>query len=98
MANLYADNIQKRIEPDLWENGAYKQAVDKIDWKKISNSDISKARMGYKVIGSDPANQWKINYSQYKDLLIKAQGSSVGYNENELLAIRSATKGYSSKK
>lgn len=97
-SRLYHENILKDIEPDLYECGKYKADIDTIDWSKVSKSDISLARNGHKVIGSNREEHWKILYSPYKNLLIQKQGTRPGYSQEELEKIKIATKGYSSKK
>lgn len=92
---LYINHIEKRIEPPPDEAGLYKADINSIDWSKISNSDISKARNGHKVIGSDTENHWKILYSPYKDLIIERQKSTPGYSDAELNYIKTLTKNYS---
>lgn len=98
-SKLYANNILKGIEPSPFTDvGKYKEDIDLIDWKQISNSDISKARMGHKVIGGNKEHGWKILYSPYKDLIIERQGCTPGYCEEEIEKIKRLTKGYSTKK
>lgn len=96
-AKLYTENIVPKIEPDANENGLYKMPIDQIDWSRLSNTDISKARNNQKIIPSDKANGWKINYSPYMDLILQRQGTQRGYTDEELKQIKSATTGYSSK-
>jgi hypothetical protein len=92
-ARLYNNNIVPRKEPSAWEN-RYKIPVQEIDWSKVSNADISKARNNHKVIGDG----WKINYSSYKNLILDRQGTVAGYTKEELDYIIKITRGYSSKK
>lgn len=96
-ARLYNNNIIPKIEPSPFECGKYKEDIDKIKWDKVSKSDIMKARNGHKVIGSDPANQWKILYSPYKELLLEKQGVKAGYTDAEIQQIKLLTKGYSTR-
>ena len=91
------DCIQNKTEPDPFEFGRYKIPIEEIDWTKVSDTDISKARNGMKVIG-DPES-WHISYSPYKQLILQRQGIEMaGYTEAEIERIKELTKGYSSKK
>ncbi len=67
----------------------YKIPVEEIVWENVSASDISKARNGKKVIGD-----YQVSYSDWKDLLIKLQGSTLGYDARELEIIKNKTSGY----
>jgi hypothetical protein len=88
--------VQEKVEPDPFEFGRYKMPLAEIDWSKVSKTDISKARNGMKVIGDPEA--WRVSYSSYKDLILKAQGiTEPGYTEAEIEQIKVATKGYSAK-
>lgn len=85
------DNIPKGTEVpfNLVEEFKYKYPVDKIDWTKVSKTDISKARNGHKVLGD-----WQVLYSPYKDKIVKLQGTELGYNNEELSIILEKTDGY----
>lgn len=85
---LYNEYVLKDVEPSPFQY-IYKKDIEKIDWKSLSSSDISKARTGKKVIGD-----WQITYSPYKDLIIKKQGAELGYSLAELERINELTKGY----
>ena len=88
--------VQDKVEPDPFEFGRYKIPLAEIDWTKVSKTDISKARNGMKVIGDPEA--WRVSYSPYKDLILKAQGiKEPGYTEQEIEQIKAATAGYSAK-
>jgi len=63
---------------------------NEIDWKNTPKSQITKARNNYAVIGD-----WQAKYSNFKDLLIKKEESSIGYNDEEIGEIKEMTKGYS---
>lgn len=91
-AKLYKENIVPKKEPNVFEY-RYKIPVEEIDWSKISDTDISKARTNKKVIGDG----WQIQYSPYKDLILKRQGVTPGYSDEELEFIKKVTKGYSAK-
>lgn len=98
-ALFHKEHIEKEIEPSPFiDAGKYKEDISLIDWSKVSKADIGAARNGYKVIGENRGEHWKILYSPYKDLWIEKQGQKLGYSEAELETIRAATKGYSSKK
>lgn len=87
--------LLKEDEPSeglIWEK-VYKYPVEEIEWDKVSNNDISKARNGHKVIGD-----WEILYSPYKDLILELQGQEPGYTPEEMKYIKEVTKGYTSKK
>jgi hypothetical protein len=78
-----------------WNEETYKLPLDKIDWTKVSVSAIGEARNNRKVIGSE--NSFKINYSGYKDIIVRMQGAKLGYSEEEIAIIKTATAGYSAK-
>lgn len=90
-SQLYYENILPNIEPS--SEFRYKIPVGKIDWSKVSKTDIMKARNNQKVIGDG----WQVNYSPYKNLIIEREGSCLGYTDLELEIIRRETKGYSKK-
>jgi hypothetical protein len=96
-AKFYEENILREKEPDYFECGLYKADINSLNWDKISKSDISAARNGRKVIGSNPQENWKLLYSPYKNLIIQKQGQSLGYSAKEMAAIKKLTKDYSSK-
>lgn len=79
----------QRVPFEYLNQYQYKVPVEKIDWTTISAGDISKARMGHKVIGD-----WQVLYSDWKDLIVKLQGSELGYSEAELKVIKDLTSGY----
>lgn len=98
-SKLYHENVLKNKFPDVFEDcGKYKANIETLDWSKVSKSDISKARNGHKVIGTNQAEHWKILYSNWKNLWIKMQGSTPGYSQEELARIKELTKGFSSKR
>lgn len=72
----------------LWEY-RYKLPVNEIDWTKISANAISKARNNKGVVGD-----WSVLYSDWKDLIVKLQGETLGYTEEELKIIKEKTTGY----
>jgi hypothetical protein len=78
-------------EPN-WFEETYKMPLESIDWKSLKQTAIGDARNNKKVVGSE--NSYKINYSNYKDLIIQKQGATLGYNEGELTIIKEATTGY----
>lgn len=78
-----------------WEEEIYKLPLDKVDFSKMSVSAIGEARNGRKVIGS--ADKWKIDYSSYKDIIVRMQGEQLGYTAEELELIKTMTAGFSSK-
>lgn len=91
-AKLKTEYVDKQIQPPV-NQYLYKRDIDTIDWTKVSDGDISKARNGHKVLGD-----WQIIYSPWKDRIIKEQGAELGYNAEEITKIKEYTKGYSSKK
>jgi len=86
-ADLHQLCIEPGIEPP--SDYKYKTPFAEIDWKKLSNSDISKARNNHKVIGA-----WQVLYSPYKDLIIEREGTQLGYTPAELEIIKQLTKNY----
>jgi len=87
-AEIYDKYIELKIEPE--SEYRYKYPIDELNWETISPSKISKARTNKAVIGD-----WQALYSSYKDLIIKQEGSSLGYTDEEIEKIKEATKGYS---
>lgn len=87
--------FQASEEPN-WNEQIYKIPVNEIDWTKQTKNAIQEARMNRKVIGS--AQQYKILYSSFCNLILEKQNTKRGYDENELAQIVAATAGYSSKK
>ena len=75
---------------ELINEKKYKYDVNTLDWTKVSAADISKARNGHKVIGD-----WEVQYSDWKDLIVKLQGETIGYTPEEIEIIKSKTQGYS---
>jgi len=71
----------------------YKLPIESIDWHSLSKNAISDARTNKKVIGSE--NSWKIMYSNFRDRIIKEQGETRGYTEEEIEKIAELTAGYS---
>jgi len=96
-SNFYENNVLKNVEPNVFECGKYKEDIDKINWNNVSKNDISMARNGKKVIGSDLENHWKILYSLYKNLWVKQMGQTLGYSDTEIQKIKELTKNYSKK-
>ncbi len=88
--NVFENYIQKDIEPGI--DVRYKIPVKDIVWDKVSKGDIGKARNGHKVIGD--ADSWKIQYSNWKDLILKKQGVTAGYTDAEVAIINELTRGY----
>lgn len=85
---IYVENILPRVEPAI--EFTYKYDIYKLDWSKISSSDISKARNGHKVLGD-----WAVKYSDFKNLIVEKQGTTLGYTNQEIDYIRKVTEGYS---
>lgn len=91
-SKLYHENVKKSILPDVNEF-LYKYDVETMDWGKVSDADISKARNGKKVIGD-----WQVSWSPWKDKIVELQGETLGYTNKELAYIIAKTKGYSTRK
>jgi len=88
---IWIENVKPGIEPKI--EYLYKYPVDKINWDNVSSSIISKARNDKSVHGD-----WQIKYSDFKDMIVKKQGTCLGYSEKELEIIRKVTTGYSTRK
>lgn len=88
---IYTENIIPKVEPEI--EYRYKDDIDKIDWSTISKSAIRAARNNKAVIGD-----WQVKYSDFKDLIIKIQGTVPGYTTAELAKIKKLTDGYTVKK
>jgi len=88
---IYVENILKKVEPVI--EYIYKYDIEKIDWAETSASKIRGARTGNVVIGD-----WQIKYSDYKNLIIKMQGTTPGYTDKEIKRIKELTEGYTAKK
>ena len=84
------------IPSEIWFEEKYKLPLEQIDWTKISKTKIGDARNGRYVVGTE--NKFKIDYSSYKDIILKNQGVTAGYSPEELEIIKTKTAGYSSKK
>jgi hypothetical protein len=91
-AALYQNHVLPRVMPDVNQK-LYKYPIETLDWTKLSNDKISKARTNKAVVGD-----WEITYSPWKDKIIELQGASKGYSEEEVTRIKELTKGYSAKK
>lgn len=87
-ANVYNEHVLKDVMPDLYQY-VYKKDVNTLDWKSVSPSAISKARNNKAVIGD-----WQIQYSSWKNKIIKLQGATIGYTDEELKIIKEKTEGY----
>lgn len=79
--------VESKTMPNLFTY-RYKYSLEDIDWRSLSQSKISKARGGT-VLGD-----WQVVYSPWKDLIIKLQGDTLGYSEEELAYIKKQTEGY----
>lgn len=88
---IYTENILKKKEPEI--EFQYKYDIEKINWSEVPASTIGKARNNKAVIGD-----WQVKFSDFKDLIIKKQGTVPGYTPEELKRIRELTAGYSTKK
>ena len=87
-SRLFKHNVEPQVQPQPTEY-LYKKPIEEIDWRKLSKTDISKARNNRKVIGD-----WKVSFSPWKDKIIELQGASLGYTPQELERIEELTKGY----
>jgi hypothetical protein len=92
LIRIYKENVLTKTMPDIWEH-KYKEDIESIDWSSLSTNAISEARNNKRVIGST-----EVHYSNWKDKIIKLQGSTLGYNDLELMRIKELTKGFSVKK
>ena len=92
LIRIYKENVLTKTMPDIWEH-KYKDDIESIDWSSLSTNAISEARNNKRVIGST-----EVHYSNWKDKIIKLQGSTLGYNDLELMRIKELTKGFSVKK
>ena len=95
----FADLWNRRNEEPQdkdWNEEIYKIPIENIDWTKLSVSKIGDIRNGRYVVGSE--NKFKIDYSDYKDLILEKQGVKAGYTEEEIAIIKEKTAGFSSKK
>jgi len=88
---IYVNNILKKKEPKI--EYQYKYDIENIDWENTPAGTISSARNNKAVIGD-----WQVKYSDWKDLIVKKQGTTLGYTPEELKRIRELTAGYSTKK
>lgn len=87
-ANIFHNNIEPRVMPDIWQY-RYKYDVATLDWTKVPVAKITGARTGRAVIGD-----WQVQYSNWKDRIIELQGTVPGYTNEELSIILEKTKGY----
>lgn len=88
---IYVENVLKKVEPVI--EYTYKYDIEKIDWVDTPASKIKNARTNKVVIGD-----WQIKYSDYKNLIIKMQGTTPGYTDKEIQRIKELTEGYTVKK
>lgn len=96
LARIWKLKDSTEIPDDILFEEKYKIPLDTINWSELSVSTIGDVRNGRKVVGS--ANNWKINYSQYKNMIVKLQGAELGYTAEELEIIKARTAGFSAKK
>lgn len=94
-SDLKTNYIDKNIEPNSSDEAIYKYDLSKLDFQKeflegrLFASQILKARNNEAVIGD-----WQVKYSDYKDLIIKQQNTSLGYTDEEIKLIKEKTVGY----
>lgn len=88
---LWEKNVLPRIEPK--SEYRYKTPLAEINWATVPKSTVTEVRMGRKVVGD-----WQVAYSNYKDLIVKQEGTTLGYSLEELALINKLTAGYTSKK
>lgn len=88
---IYVNHILPDVEPD--PEFIYKYDIEKLNWDEVSAANISKARMNKGVIGD-----WQVKYSDFKDLIVKKQGTCLGYTPEEVKYIREKTDGYTTKR
>lgn len=97
-AEIYADS--KRVWDvhamrKWWNEEQYKIPLKDVKWAGMSVTEIGNIRNGRKVVGTE--GKFKIDYSGYKDLIIRMQGHTLGYTGEELAEIRDVTEGFSAK-
>ncbi len=88
---IWIENVKEKKEPEI--EFQYKYDIEKIDWDEMSAGRISKARNNKAVIGD-----WSVIYSDFKDMIVKKQGTTLGYTDKEIARIKELTDGYTSKK
>ena len=88
---IYVENILADKEPEI--EFQYKYDIDKINWAATSKSAIQKARANKAVIGD-----WRVLYSDFKNMIVKKQNTCLGYTDQELEKIKKLTDGYTVKK
>jgi hypothetical protein len=91
LIKIYKENVLTKTMPDIFEY-EYKKNIETIDWNELSSDKISKARSNKEVIGDI-----EVKYSNWKDLIAKLQGVTLGYTAAEQIRIKELTKGYSVK-
>jgi len=84
----FLTNDSAKKQEYLWEL-RYKYPLEEIDWKTVGKTKIVKARNNQAVIGD-----WQVQYSNWKDLIIKLQGTAPGYSIEEINKIKEYTAGY----
>lgn len=87
-AKLYKENVVPRVMPDPFQY-LYKYDVEKLDWKSLKITQIANARANRAVIGD-----YQLRFSNWKDKIIKMQGTRLGYSNKELAIIQEKTGGY----
>lgn len=98
-ASIHKDYILQDIEPP--SDYRYKYDIETLDWGKVKNDDIKKARNNQAVLGD-----WQVKYSLYKDKIVAKEAEALGkdpstylgYTDAELARICDLTAGYTAKK
>jgi hypothetical protein len=84
---IWNDYIVPNKEPE--SEFKYKYPLEGINWRQTPVAQIRNARNNNAVIGD-----WQIKYSDWKDIIIKKEGSELGYSDQEINYIKEQTKGY----
>ena len=87
---IYTENVLPNKEPDI--EFTYKYDIEKVDWANTPASVITKARTGKSVYGA-----FEVKYSDFKNIIVKKQGTCLGYSDEELKRINELTAGYSTR-
>lgn len=78
---IWESNVIPKIEPK--SEYIYKYDIEKVDWAALPAQKVRDVLSGNKVIGD-----WQAQYSNYKNMIVEREGTTLGYTLDELARIR----------